>query len=123
MSFILFLWQAPQNLLALVLIVLFKGERAASYKGVLIYKYGLKGSVSLGSFILLRKDVESSRNTIKHEYGHCLQSRVLGPLYLLLIGVPSFSMNVLTRMRVLSGAHYYYRWPENWADRLGEVER
>lgn len=30
-----------------------------------------------------------SEKTIKHEYGHQLQSYILGPLYLLIIGLPS----------------------------------
>lgn len=60
-----------------------------------------------------------------HEYGHALQSRLLGPFYLLIVGVPSTmrvayaaAQYVFTR-KPWDG--YYGGFPENWADRLGGV--
>jgi hypothetical protein len=60
-----------------------------------------------------------------HEYGHAKQSAMLGPLYLLIIGIPSIS-RVLYRKwyRRKTGKNwnnYYKGFPENWADKLGGV--
>jgi hypothetical protein len=45
----------------------------------------LGGAVSLGMFIFIFSDFRSRRDwVIKHEYGHSIQSKILGPLYLLL---------------------------------------
>ncbi len=63
------------------------------------------------------------KNTIKHEFGHSKQSLYLGPLYLLLVGIPSFLMSMLTILHILRPDRYYKRWPENWANSLGEVKR
>ncbi len=58
-----------------------------------------------------------------HEYGHTVQSLILGPLYLFVIGLPSIVwMRVapLARWRRRSGTSYYAFYPERWANWLGE---
>jgi hypothetical protein len=52
---------------------------------------GIGGSVSLGSFIILYKGNEAKVGNylFMHEFGHCLQSRESGPLYLFKYGIPS----------------------------------
>jgi hypothetical protein len=84
--------------------------------------------VSLGSYIIVSK--QASSTVIFHEYGHYRQSKLLGPLYLLLVGIPSCLFNNVwdrlahkkwsTERRV---AWYYSRYPESWADKLGGVKR
>lgn len=122
------LWEFPQNLLGLLLKVLFKFTYAETYKGRKIYRsnYVIWG-ISLGKFILLGK-AHYTEDTIRHEYGHCLQSAMLGPLYLIVVGIPSIVMNIISSILYLAGKptfayNYYNRWPESWADALGEVER
>jgi hypothetical protein len=61
--------------------------------------------------------------TIAHEYGHSRQSRYLGPLYLFTVGIVSVFWNLLARRNGYISRTYYQRWPENWADALGEVDR
>ena len=59
-----------------------------------------------------------------HEYGHTLQSLLLGPLYLLTIGVISFTWaNAprFKRMRRERGLPYSHCIVERWADRLGGI--
>jgi len=62
-----------------------------------------------------------------HELGHCKQSRLLGWLYLPLVGLPSISRAVYALVfREMTGrqwTRYYEGYPENWADRLGGVIR
>lgn len=73
--------------------------------------------VSLGVFIFLEEHLWDRDRS--HEIGHHKQSRILGPLYLIVVGIPSF-----IRSRTVKGYYEYYSgWPEAWADRLGGVER
>ena len=75
----------------------------------------LFGGVSLGMFIFLYKPTQED---IMHEYGHALQSMILGPAYLLLIGVPSFLWCKFGKHDYIQ----YYKFPtEKWADKLGKV--
>lgn len=57
-----------------------------------------------------------------HEYGHTIQSLLLGPLYLACVGLPSFMWARLPgfkRLRRKKALSYYAVWPEKAADRLG----
>ena len=81
----------------------------------------MRSGICLGDYIVLkRKDNEDG---IKHEYGHSIQSRILGPLYLLLIGLPSLLGNIYCS-HFHKDSQWYYRQPwEHWADVLGGVQR
>jgi hypothetical protein len=62
-----------------------------------------------------------------HELGHTKQSRLLGWLYLPVVGLPSISRAAFAFVfREVTGqqwTQYYEGYPENWADRLGGVIR
>lgn len=118
----IYLWQLPQHLLALLLLRMYKAVETTKYKSATVYRIkDIKWGISLGQYIIL--STLHGQITVKHEYGHSLQSLIFGPLYLLIIGVPSIVMNILTRIKLLHADRYYKRWPESWADKLGEVER
>ena len=118
------LWQLPQVWLGAVLLIVFGFDGAEIYKGKKIYySKKFKGGISLGEIIILNIFYEKNAKVIKHEYGHSRQSMMFGPLYLLVIGLPSLFFNVLTRLKVLKLETYYNRYPEKWADKLGGVKR
>ena len=77
------------------------------------------GGISLGNFVYFRPPVYDKM--IRHEYGHCIQSRMLGPFYLLVIGLPSLLWALWWHPGRSVG--YYSFYTERWADRLGGVER
>ena len=91
---LLFLWQLPQNILGLFLLLYFwlrKDLEVLTYKdSAWAYrsKY-MSGGISLGSFIFLCNYSAKRETTIAHEYGHVKDSKIFGPLYLLIIGLPS----------------------------------
>ena len=86
-KFLMYMWELPQNLLGLLLRAIYKGKDS-QYKDVIVRRsLKMKGGISLGRYIVLNQF--SSELTLKHEYGHCLQSRRLGWLYLIVIGMPS----------------------------------
>ncbi|MBR3124190.1 MAG: hypothetical protein IKF42_01980, partial [Mogibacterium sp.] len=53
---------------------------------------------------------QSGRFLLEHEYGHTLQSLILGPFYLLVVGAPSMLWNRLPYFRSKrkkTGKSYY----------------
>jgi len=123
------IWQFPQHMLALVLLWVFhyRIKKVEKYETSKFYWLAnSRWGISLGDYIILGDYF--SRMTVKHEYGHTLQSYMFGPLYLLVIGLPSITQNILSIVSYKIGAghyadDYYTRYPENWADKLGGVER
>jgi hypothetical protein len=130
----LFAWELPQNVLGLALMGL---ERATGSieevrwerERVMVRSRGR--AVSLGLFVFWcersnRWHDLDERNR-DHEYGHSIQSRMLGPLYLPVVGVPSSARAAYAfAYREVTGekwAGYYEGFPERWADRLGGVQR
>ncbi len=124
-------WGLVQTLLGFVLflITLPFCSKVYIYEGSIVSRIKLSFGVSLGLFII--SDLRRAHKTVKHEYGHCIQSMVLGPLYLLTVGVVSPSRNIWSRImykvkhirKLLVLRWYYSGWPENWADKLGGVQR
>jgi len=118
--------QLPQTLLAYILILFWKAEYEQTYKGIKVYRTKKRYGISLGTIIIL--STIHNFKTLKHEYGHTRQSLYFGWLYLVIIGIPSISMNICSYVLYKLGypkcaKNYYKRWPENWADKLGGVER
>jgi hypothetical protein len=117
-SMLLKIWQLPQNLLGLLLVKVLRAEMFERIDDVVVYKTKYNIGISLGDYIIVRQGT-----SIKHEYGHSKQSKILGWFYLIVVGLPSITFNILTRMGILKREDYYTRFPENWADSLGDVDR
>lgn len=129
------LWELPQTLLGLVYFALYRalGTTVAVERkdGRLLVELQGDGAVSLGFFVFHSKRdnafVPVGLENRDHEWGHALQSRRFGPLYLLIVGVPSVMRVVFAivyrRIHGQRWDHYYDGWPENQADRWGGVDR
>lgn len=108
-------WQLPQNILGKLVVYFSKADYNKTYA---IYETDYSWGVSLGDYIIVNRYCKYS--VIKHEYGHQKQSKLLGPLYLLVIGLPSVVGNIIHRFIKFD----YYKQPwEHWADTLGGVQR
>lgn len=116
-----YIWQLPQHVLGLAVIFFSAAQYSREYHSSKVYLTRHTLGISLGKYIIVFQ--ESGETTIRHEYGHSKQSLYLGPAYLIVIGIPSFTMNLLSALHILDAKRYYSRWPENWADRLGGVSR
>jgi len=113
---LLILWQLPQELLGLILFLYFCDSYNEPFY---FFNSNYIASFTLGDFIFINNR-QISPVTLSHETGHKKQSHMLGPLYLLLIGLPSVIGNILHRFIKFN----YYKQPwEAWADKLGDVER
>lgn len=116
------IWEFPQCLLGLILTKIYDVKYSETYKGIDVYKGKFSGGISLGLYIIMDKD--ASENTKKHEWGHTRQSIRWGWLYLLTVGIVSFTWCSLRG--IIPGwknKDYYSIWPEKQADKYGGVKR
>ena len=115
-----FIWGLPQNIIGGIMWLIFSGKhRHKKYKNAYVCECPL-GNVSLGMFIFVSN--MNWEETVKHEYGHTIQSMILGPLYLLVIGLPSIIWaGCFDKYRQKYGVSYYSLYTEAWADKLGGV--
>lgn len=120
--YILYLWQLPQHLIALLLRLIYKGNDS-EYNGCIVRRsVYLRGGISLGKYLIVNQWFREI--DIKHEYGHSVQSRYLGWLYLLVVGLPSLLWAMMYGRAIrLSYNGYYKFYTEKWADKLGGVNR
>jgi hypothetical protein len=128
---LLYVWQLPQNLLGLLLLAIYGRVIPIDFRGdgwrnglpssMLYFIDGFPGGISLGRYILVAGHYMTDSTVWYHERGHSIQSMILGPLYLLVIGLPSLIWAAWwNRDRDCS---YYSFYTERWADRLGDVHR
>ena len=124
-NLILFIWQLPQHLLAILyigyLVMMCKDLGIDSrYKQAIVIPCVMRGAVTLGCYVFVGLNSEY-RKTVKHELGHTIQSKILGPLYLIVIGIPSITYCGLRRMfPSLRKKNYYNFYTEKWANNLSE---
>ena len=129
-------WGFLQSLLGLIVFLLHSKDKHYFYHGAVITRWKDKSSVSLGMFVFVTDEPyfyeklkdhysmeELSARLLVHEYGHTIQSLILGPLYLIVIGIPStlwgFLPN-LNRKRKEEQISYFSFFTEKWANVLGE---
>ncbi len=68
--------------------------------------------------------LEAQKRMDAHEWGHSIQSLIFGPAYLLVIGLPSILRGFSSHWHNKNDTwEYYGGFPENWADKIGEVQR
>ena len=127
-------WEAPQSLLGLVYLGIEAARRRVVEvqleRGRLIVESTGTG-LSLGHVVfwtrVCNRWQEMDDSNRWHELGHAQQSRMLGWVYLPVVGVPSVSRAAYALLyREVTGHQwtgYYDGYPENWADRLGGVVR
>lgn len=130
---LLMFWELPQNILGALLFIFF----AVFSDSVILddddslemYSPMMRGAISLGIFrVYAYKYLGNGARYVelvrKHEKGHRKQSMMFGPLYLIVIGLPSLIWAALhSTVRRLGAVDYYSFYTEKWADRLGGVKR
>lgn len=121
-----YIWQLPQNLLGVLwknvkkegIIIGISNDdlRSVEAKGYLM-KAG--GAVTLGQYVFISQTYQDQSAVIRHECGHVKQSLILGPLYLIVIGIPSILhawLNDYIGCDEEEGYSHFYT--EKWADKL-----
>jgi len=118
-------WELPQILLALIFYAIMKKRiiQAIDYKdSKIFFVRDFPGGISLSFMIFLNEIDINNLRSIKHEYGHTIQSLFLGWFYLFIVGVPSIIRASIWNHYKLEDKKYYEGFPENWADLLGNIK-
>lgn len=128
-------WGMIQNVLGLIIFLINVKKKHYFYHGALVTVWNMKGvSAGIGMFIFMSagcapdisrsfSEEEVYARTQVHEYGHTVQSVILGPLFLPVIGIPSFvwaGSPAARNYRQKNGISYFSFYPERWANYLGE---
>ena len=132
-SSLLWLWQLPQNLCGIIYRSISENNRISVVEtydsrsvGAKVYLQKANGGVTLGKYIFINQDYIDEEIVIKHECGHVKQSKILGPLYLLVIGIPSILhawLNNYIGCCWKNGEYnYYHFYTEKWANKLMGIE-
>lgn len=121
-TILLILWQIPQNIIGLCYWLISGAKRKEIINNVFVLETDSKqGSVSLGNLVFISKYTRNYEKTLKHELGHTIQSKYLGPLYLLVIGLPSILWVAVRMMsKTLQKKDYYSFYTEAWAEELAK---
>lgn len=120
------LWELPQNIVGAIVKMVSKAKFCTTYKDANVYTWKMNAGLSLGKYIFTPFEEKhmnrtTVRNHIKHEYGHCIQSKMLGWFYLFVISIPSLLWAATFDEKL--GRSYYDFYTESWAERLGGVKR
>ena len=117
-------WGALQTLIGLGFFIANRKCSHRMYRGCIDTQWNHTGGLSLGLFIFTPKDSQSNAHLIRvHEYGHCIQSLLLGPL-MLFVGVISViwgNLPYFAKLRREKGVPYTACFVEAWASRWGEM--
>lgn len=92
-----------------------------SYHGAMATEWDRETGLSLGMFLFVPRGRDPW--FLVHEYGHTIQSLILGPCYLPLVGIPSLLWALAPPFRrkwYQGDTPYDSVYPENWATRLGK---
>jgi hypothetical protein len=122
------IWEFPQNALGFIVKKICEATPYTEYKDATVYSWNIRGGMSLGKYIFvpfsnLDPNTFMVQQYIKHEYGHTRQSKYLGWLYLLVIGLPSLVWaQCFDNYRERTGKSYYSFYTERWANKLGGVK-
>jgi hypothetical protein len=112
-------WGFPQSLIGFIIYLCNLDKKHELYRGCIVTHWANRGSLGVGMFLFLGCDDPQVR---VHEFGHSVQSLILGPLFLPIMGIPSFlwcNLPCCKKLRREKGVSYYRFYPESTANRLG----
>lgn len=128
-------WGIIQTLLGFIVFLFNIKNKHYFYYGAIITERDVLSSVSLGMFVFITTnpmkdkrtenkipDEEIKKRLLVHEYGHTIQSLIFGPLYLIVMGIPSTLWGFLPyyQKKRNNGTSYFSFFTEKFANYLGE---
>lgn len=124
MEILRYFWQLPQLIAAFIYYWYLKRKDeildTCTCQGTIVFiKRKSCGSVTLGPYIFLSP--KATDTTVRHEWGHTRQSLILGPLYFIVIGIPSIIW-AATHRTIAPNTDYFDFFTEKWANKLGDVD-
>ena len=124
MEILKYFWQLPQLIIAFIYYWHLKRKDeildTCTCQGAVVFiKRKSCGSVTLGPYIFLSP--KATDTTVRHEWGHTRQSLILGPLYLIVVGIPSIIWASVHK-KIAPDTSYFDFFTEKWANKLGGIE-
>ena len=121
-------WSFSVNIVGLIAYLIctkIKGYRHQKFGySNIVYVPWNQGGLSMGLFIFMKEghpDKKWTYNTRIHEYGHTWQCLLLGPLYYIVIAIPSaIWCNCFANYRKKNNVSYYKLYCESWANSWGQ---
>lgn len=130
-------WGIIQTLVgAIIFAINYSGNEHLFYNGVFVTMWKKKAGFSMGLFIFVPPEPrfynsekykysadELKERLMIHEYGHSIQSLILGPLYFPVVGLPSSVWSFSPKYQKLRNdrnVSYFDFYAEKWANHLGE---
>lgn len=129
-------WGCIQTIIGAVIFLLnYRNNKHFFYKGVVVTMWNKKAGCSLGLFIFVPPEPrfynsekynysieELQERLMIHEFGHSIQSLILGPLYFIVVGVVSVVWSfILKSKEKYREVSYFDCYTEKWANHLGEL--
>ena len=119
-------WGFPQSLVGLIVRLRYRDCPRSQYHGTVVTHWPKGGSMGVGMYLFLGTggDKDHKAQVLVHEFGHSVQSLILGPLFLPIMGFPSFAWAGLPwcrRLRKEKIISYYAFYPERNANLLGRL--
>ena len=115
-------WGFPQTVLGFAVFLRLRKASHSRYHGAVVTEWKRSTGVSLGLFVFIPEG-KQGKDFLVHEYGHTIQSLLLGPLYLLIVGIPSAlwcNLHCFEKLRRRKRISYQRLYTERWANHLGE---
>lgn len=127
-------WGLPQTLAGMTLSRIYRGSPKTEYNGASVTLWDRSDGLSLGKYIFVpdgscdKSETGKTRSfdMLRHEYGHTMQSLVLGPFYLIAVGLPSLIWSRLPyfkKLRMKTGKRYDSILIERSATYIGNMKR
>lgn len=142
---LLWIWQIIQNIIGVIILLIVRNKSKKKKEEYLLdsgkiytvvyydVEYFFHSGVCLGEYIFLETrylEEYQIRDEVAHEAGHqALQSRIFGPLYIVIFGIPSLFVNIWDRLFHKGWSNqarmeWYYSTPvEKNADSFLKVNR
>lgn len=129
-------WGCIQTIVGAVVFLLnYRNNKHYFYNGVVVTMWDKKAGFSLGLFVFVPPKPrfynsekynysieELQERLMVHEFGHSIQSLILGPLYFVVIGVVSTVWSfILKNKEKYKDVSYFDFYTEKWANQLGEL--
>ena len=119
-------WGFPQSLLGLIFRIVYRHCPKEEYRGTIVTHWPIASSMGVGMYLFLGTsgNPDHRAQVLVHEFGHSVQSLILGPLFLPIMGIPSFlwaNLPPCRKLRREKKVSYYAFYPESNANRLGHL--
>lgn len=120
--FLDWVWQLPQNLCGLIykMCIWEDIKEAIPCQNAQIMLKKSNGGVTLGKYVFVYYRYNELSKVVRHELGHVEQSKILGPLYIIVIGLPSIIW-AATHRTIAPKKDYYWFFTEAWANKLAGI--